>query len=74
MNNIDINLVKAIFAAGFKIGRNNGMDYACAYDHGGHTQSAQDWETAWKEDIQWMIDTDTSSHLDFNDIKSWENV
>jgi hypothetical protein len=74
MNNIDINLIKAIFAAGFRIGRNNGIDAASAYECGSCSYSAQDWETAWKEDIQWMIDTDTSSHLDINDIKSWENV
>ena len=71
---IDIKLVKAIWAAGFRAGHENGSDEACAYEHGTCSRKPQDPESAWDKDVQWCIDTDTSSHLDIDDPKSWENV
>jgi len=71
---INIKLVKAIWAAGFRSGHEFGSDSAFAYEHGCRSQKPQDPESAWKDIVQWCIDTDTSSHLDISDPKSWENI
>lgn len=34
MNDIPIELVKAIWAAGFRVGMESGTDAACAFEHG----------------------------------------
>lgn len=71
---MSIDLVKAIWASGFRAGYDSGMDSATCFEWGTHSGKPQDADSAWKADVQWCIDTEHSSHLDINDPKSWENV
>lgn len=71
---MNIELIKAIWAAGFRVGRDNGSDEACAYEHGTFSQKPQDPVKAWDEDVQWRINTDTSQHIDVDNPKHWEEI
>lgn len=66
-------LVKAIFAAGFRLGKRAGEDEATSY-HYGNRKHEQTAEQSWNEDIKWHIETDGSYHLDINSAESWDNL
>ena len=66
-------LLKAAFAAGYRVGHKTGEDEAVAFEHGTR-RGPQSAEQAWADAVQWRIETDTSMRLDPNDIKAWEDV
>ena len=72
---MDEKLIKAIFAAGFRAGYDNGIDNATAWEWGsGHT-NASDPDEAWEEDVEPYLNTDVDGNkLDINDPNSWENI
>jgi hypothetical protein len=67
-------LVKAVFAAGFRIGYDNGSDNCSAFEHGSHRREVSIPKDAWKEDVEPDLNPDSYSHLDIKDPKSWENI
>ena len=66
-------LVKAVWNAAFRIGYNNGSSNACAWEWGDRRSAKDTGEAAWKEDVQWMIDTEFDP-IDIKDPKHWERV
>jgi len=71
---MNIELIKAIWAAGFRCGHSSGMDVATAFEHGCRSQMPQTPQKAWDEEVQWRIDTDTSMHVDIDNPSQWENI
>jgi len=67
-------LVKAVWAAAFKVGHRCGSDSATAYEWGCRSQECQDPEEAWKSELDWRIATEGSYHLDISDPESWSKV
>lgn len=66
-------LAKAIFAAGFRIGRHCGEDAATAYEWGSFSREPKHPDKAWDEYVKWML-TACSDPLDISNPKHWENV
>jgi hypothetical protein len=66
-------LVKAVWNAAFRIGYNNGSSNACAWEWGCGETEPKEAEKAWKENVQWMIDTEFDP-IDIKDPKHWERV
>ena len=62
-------LVRAVWAAGFRVGKESSKDVGSVY------QTAQDPELAWREDVQWRIDTEGKAyHLDISNPDDWDSV
>lgn len=70
----EIILAKAIFAAGFRCGHKYGSDAATAFEWGTHSREPQTPEAAWAQDVQWAIDTDTTSHVDITNPSDWNSI
>jgi hypothetical protein len=66
-------LVKAVWNAAFRIGYNNGSSNATSWEWGCGGTEPKEAEKAWKEDVQWMIDTEFDP-IDIKDPKHWERV
>lgn len=68
-----LELAKAIFAAGFRLGHKYGQDAAVAADWGTHSREPQTPESAWERDVKWMLETKFEP-LDPDEPKDWEKV
>ena len=71
---MDIELAKAIFAAGFKAGHESGYDDATSHEWGSISHKPQKALDAWKEDIDWRISTNSSYHLDISKAEDWNII
>ncbi len=73
---MNIELAKAIFAAGFRIGHESGSDSALARECGSYSQEPQSPETAWEEKLGWMLKEDCheSYKLNISDLESWNKA
>ncbi len=68
-------LIKAAFAAGFRLGFTNGEDAAICYERGTRSQKPNTPQGARDEDVQWRIDTESKNyHLDIFDAMAWSEV
>lgn len=68
-------LVRAVWAAGFRAGKTNGEDAAASYERGGRSQKPQDPDSAWQEDVQWRIDTESENYrMDILNPDAWGDV
>lgn len=68
-------LIRAVWAAGFRAGRENGSDAATAYEWGSRSQKPQDPDGAWKENVQWRIDAESKNYrMDISDPDAWSDV
>lgn len=66
-------LVKAVWKAAFGIGYNNGSSNATAWEWGCGGHETKCAENAWKEDVQWWIDSEFDP-MNINNPKHWERV
>ncbi len=66
-------LVKAVWKAGFNNGYNCGSSNANAYEWGCHGSEPKEAEKAWKQEVQWWIDSEINP-MDIKNPKHWENV
>ena len=71
---MNIELIKAIWSAGFNTGHKCGSDSSCAFEQGSRCRTPQDPQKAWDEYVQWRIDTDTSMHIDIDNSSQWEDI
>lgn len=66
-------LVRAIWAAGFRAGREAGSDEATSYERG-HRQPTKTPDEAWDESVKWRIETEGSYHLQLDNPEHWNDV
>lgn len=67
-------LIKAIWASGWRAGHESGSDAAFAYGWGSRSDKPQNPESAWAEDIQWRLDTEGYYKLEMENPQSWNHV
>jgi len=65
-------LIKAVWAAGFRVGSRNGADCATAFEWGERSRLAQNPEAAWKEEIQPLIESEWDP-MDITSPDAWES-
>lgn len=66
-------LVKAVWKAAFGIGYNNGSSNATSWEWGSHGSAKDTAEAAWKEDVQWWIDSEIKP-MNIKNPKDWEKI
>jgi hypothetical protein len=67
-------LIKAVFDAGFRIGRHNGEDCALNYERGSRSTLPQSADLAWKEDVQWRLEENSSYKMDMCNPTDWSSI
>ena len=68
-------LIKAVWAAGFRSGKEHGMDESTAWEWG-HPIPSVSAEKAWEDNIGWRLEPDClkANSMDLKNIKEWEDI
>jgi hypothetical protein len=67
-------LIKAIFAAGFRTGIECGEDSAFCYERGYRSSRPQQPEKAWEEFVAFRLASDSGYPLDVSNPESWRDI
>jgi len=71
MDEKTLQLLKAVWAAGFRTGRDNGADAATSFECGHRSMKPQDPEKAWAEEVDWKL---IGFEVDMTDPKNWADI
>lgn len=67
-------LVRAVWAAGFRAGKQSGEDAAMSHEWGSRSHEPQTPEDAWNVHVEWRLKTEGSYAVDTNNPEVWASV
>lgn len=67
-------LVRAVWAAGFRTGKQSGEDNATAYEWGSRSHEPQTPDDAWNVHVEWRLKAESSYAINTNNPEAWASV
>ena len=67
-------LVRAVWAAGFRAGKQSGEANATACEWGSRSHEPQTPEEAWNVHVEWWLKVESRYAINTNNLEAWDSV